>query len=290
MTEQSGPGVEDIIGQTEQLLASLRDVAGHPMVGLDTMSVQDIDDLGAQAATDATSSVVVLATAALSSIESTPAIFEALCAAARMRRRVRLLIGPHDLTDPLSRARIDTLVQAGAVVRVAPQAHSVMVLVTDNDLALLRPLSSGAPGMVVRARPLVTNLIGMADVLLRQGRDARLLPPLDGACGCLTTAQRRQILSSLALGEKDEVAARTLQVSLRTYRRYVAVLLEELGATSRFQAGVFAAERGWLDFFHQPGGQRLEGGALGPPTGRRAHPARPLGAAAPARKPSTAAR
>lgn len=293
MTGSSGFGMDDmsdIIGRTEQLLASLRDVAGAPRVGLDAMAVQDIDALGAQAAADATSSVVVLATASLSSIESTPAIFEALHAAARLRRRVRLLIGPHAIGDPLARARIDTLVKAGTVVRVAPQAHSVMVLVVDSELALLRPLSPGAPGMVVRARPLVASFTGMADVLLHQGRDARLLPPLEGACGRLTTAQRRHILSSLALGEKDEVAARTLQVSLRTYRRHVAVLLEELGATSRFQAGVFAAERGWLDFFHEPGGQRPGSGASGIPIGRRSHPSLPGGVVAPARKCTTASR
>ncbi|NEE20393.1 response regulator transcription factor, partial [Streptomyces sp. SID7499] len=44
----------------------------------------------------------------------------------------------------------------------------------------------------------------------------------------------------------DEVAARELTVSVRTYRRYVAEIMTLLDATSRFQAGVRAAELGLL--------------------------------------------
>jgi DNA-binding NarL/FixJ family response regulator len=35
-------------------------------------------------------------------------------------------------------------------------------------------------------------------------------------------------------------------MSLRTVRRRVAELIEELGAQSRFQAGVEAVRRGWI--------------------------------------------
>ncbi|WP_156727273.1 helix-turn-helix transcriptional regulator [Streptomyces apocyni] len=52
----------------------------------------------------------------------------------------------------------------------------------------------------------------------------------------------RQILGALREGVTDEVAARELTVSVRTYRRYVAEIMTLLGARSRFQAGVRAAE------------------------------------------------
>ncbi|WP_236076159.1 LuxR family transcriptional regulator [Streptomyces coffeae] len=55
-------------------------------------------------------------------------------------------------------------------------------------------------------------------------------------------AQARQILGFLREGVTDEVAARELTVSVRTYRRYVAEIMTLLGARSRFQAGVRAAE------------------------------------------------
>jgi DNA-binding CsgD family transcriptional regulator len=56
----------------------------------------------------------------------------------------------------------------------------------------------------------------------------------------------RQILGALRAGVTDEVAARELTISVRTYRRHVAEIMTLLGASSRFQAGVRAAEVGLL--------------------------------------------
>lgn len=52
----------------------------------------------------------------------------------------------------------------------------------------------------------------------------------------------RQVLTSLRNGQKDDVAARELGMSVRTYRRYVADFMRDIDATSRFQAGARAAE------------------------------------------------
>ncbi|MGO4200556.1 hypothetical protein AB4Z09_02125 [Rhodococcus sp. TAF43] len=54
------------------------------------------------------------------------------------------------------------------------------------------------------------------------------------------------VLRALNLGLKDEVAARRLLVSLRTYRRHVAGIMVRLGVTTRFQIGARAAELGLL--------------------------------------------
>ncbi|WP_067824886.1 helix-turn-helix transcriptional regulator [Nocardia inohanensis] len=59
-------------------------------------------------------------------------------------------------------------------------------------------------------------------------------------------AALRAVLGTLALGLKDETAARRLGVSLRTYRRQVADLMARLGVSTRFQIGVRAAELGLL--------------------------------------------
>ena len=40
--------------------------------------------------------------------------------------------------------------------------------------------------------------------------------------------------------------ARNLGLSLRTVRRRIAALMNDLGVDTRFQAGVEAARRGWL--------------------------------------------
>jgi hypothetical protein len=57
------------------------------------------------------------------------------------------------------------------------------------------------------------------------------------------------IFRCLASGLTDEVAAREMHISLRTYRRRVADIMRTVGASSRFQAGLLAAHRG---IPHQP--------------------------------------
>ncbi|WP_327145299.1 hypothetical protein [Nocardia sp. NBC_01327] len=54
------------------------------------------------------------------------------------------------------------------------------------------------------------------------------------------------VVKCLNAGVTDEVAARMLSVSLRTYRRYVADVMARLEAPTRFQLGVRAAELGLL--------------------------------------------
>jgi DNA-binding NarL/FixJ family response regulator len=56
----------------------------------------------------------------------------------------------------------------------------------------------------------------------------------------------RGLLAMLAAGAKDETIARELGISSRTVTRRVGELLDELGARTRFQAGVLAERQGWL--------------------------------------------
>ncbi|MDJ0386171.1 hypothetical protein [Streptomyces sp. G-G2] len=44
----------------------------------------------------------------------------------------------------------------------------------------------------------------------------------------------------------DEAAARRLGVSQRSVRRRMSALMERLHASSRFEAGLKAAQQGWL--------------------------------------------
>ncbi|WP_165983842.1 LuxR family transcriptional regulator [Streptomyces sp. YIM 98790] len=52
------------------------------------------------------------------------------------------------------------------------------------------------------------------------------------------------IIRLLAQGMKDEVVARRLGMSLRTCRKHIAEIMEQLGAYSRFQAGYLARVQG----------------------------------------------
>ncbi|HSZ43651.1 MAG TPA: helix-turn-helix domain-containing protein [Trebonia sp.] len=59
-------------------------------------------------------------------------------------------------------------------------------------------------------------------------------------------AETAALLSMLAAGLTDASIARSLSWSMRTTQRRMRQLMKDLGATSRFQAGVAARERGWL--------------------------------------------
>ncbi len=71
------------------------------------------------------------------------------------------------------------------------------------------------------------------------------VPGLAGQRDDEGASDRRLLLGQLAAGAKDEQIARALGLSVRTVRRRVAELMDDLGAESRFQAGVEAVRRGW---------------------------------------------
>jgi DNA-binding Lrp family transcriptional regulator len=99
--------------------------------------------------------------------------------------------------------------------------------------------------LIIRQPSLVTSLSLLFEALWER---AMTVPGLeaDDDDGAVRASDRRLLLDQLARGSKDEQIARTLGLSLRTVRRRVADVLDELEASSRFQAGVEAVRRGWL--------------------------------------------
>ncbi|MFG1673931.1 LuxR C-terminal-related transcriptional regulator [Micromonospora sp. NPDC049282] len=69
---------------------------------------------------------------------------------------------------------------------------------------------------------------------------------------------RLDVLRLMALGLKDEVIARRLGMATRTCRRYIALVMQDLGVESRFQAGAKAALLGLLPETVAPSGPTPE--------------------------------
>jgi hypothetical protein len=67
-----------------------------------------------------------------------------------------------------------------------------------------------------------------------------------GAAHGAPDAETAALLAMLAAGMTDASIARSLSWSMRTTQRRMRQLMNDLGATSRFQAGVAAREKGWL--------------------------------------------
>jgi hypothetical protein len=128
-------------------------------------------------------------------------------------------------------------------VRVAP-VPPLQALLVDGDCALVVAESPTGPrASLIRAPEFLHTLYSLYETVWGQAvpADERIV---------FASPERarlaRQVLGALRAGVTDEVAARELTVSVRTYRRYVAEIMTLLGATSRFQAGVRAAELGLL--------------------------------------------
>ncbi|MBF6049660.1 LuxR family transcriptional regulator [Streptomyces sp. NRRL B-1677] len=70
--------------------------------------------------------------------------------------------------------------------------------------------------------------------------------PLDTEHHHTLSDRERALLACIAQGHTDESAAKQLHVSPRTTRRMMASIMDQLGARSRFEAGLKAARLGWL--------------------------------------------
>ena len=141
--------------------------------------------------------------------------------------------------DPEGRRQLAEAFEAGAQVRVAGGPLPQEAIVADRRIALLAGRGVRgrrsytlvtAPDVVEGVHALLTSA-WEASTEFTPGEDVP--PPLDETA--------RHTLRMLARGYTDERAAHRLGISVRTYRRRVAALMEALGATSRFQLGLRSA-------------------------------------------------
>lgn len=133
--------------------------------------------------------------------------------------------------------------ERGELIRIAASVPARMVIFGEE--AVLVPDRWGentGRRLVVREHFLVGALVALFDSAWER---AIAVPGLEGGAED-PQGERRLLLHQLTRGAKDEQIARALGVSLRTVRRRVADIMDELGATSRFQAGVEAVRRGWV--------------------------------------------
>jgi DNA-binding CsgD family transcriptional regulator len=158
--------------------------------------------------------------------------------------RVRAVVPVETLVLPGVRDQLTRMVEAGGQVRTLDQVPSWFVA-AGPDAAGLPALWGGnlpdhAYNFYLMRTPIV---VGMLHTLFDElwGR-AMPLPwlPTGRESGVV------QVLRLAAQGMCDESIARHLGVSVRTVRARFADAMSDLGAQSRFHAGVEAARRGWL--------------------------------------------
>lgn len=130
----------------------------------------------------------------------------------------------------------------GEEIRLMPQLPTRMIVIGTTHVVLPEPLGQyDEPRSLVRQRGWVEAM-----TLWFESMWDKASPLSTNTSGRGAGDLRTFLLQQLASGAQDEQIARRLGVSLRTVRRRVADLMTDLGADSRFQAGVEAAKRGWI--------------------------------------------
>ncbi|MCX5205561.1 hypothetical protein OG897_29385 [Streptomyces sp. NBC_00237] len=165
---------------------------------------------------------------------------------AMLARGIRLrTLYQHTARSSLStQGYVETLTAAGAEYRTVSELPDRAV-VFDRSVAFLPRRSgdcSGESAVLVRDPDVVAYLCRVFDQ--HWSGATPFHGPSEAAYKEVGQSLRRTLASLLAEGTKDEVIARRLGVSLRTCRRHIADLLEELGAESRFQGGTLAERAG----------------------------------------------
>lgn len=155
--------------------------------------------------------------------------------------RYRLVTDEQGLAE--QSAYVAAGVASGEEYRVVAEKLPLKLLVVDDHTALVPLGPYGHPCLHIHDANLVAFFKRFFELTWDRGRPwvAPGMPAKE-----TENVQRRRILEALSAGLKDEAIARQLGVSVRTVRRHITGLMKELGATTRFAAGVAAVRRGWL--------------------------------------------
>jgi DNA-binding CsgD family transcriptional regulator len=159
--------------------------------------------------------------------------------------RYRVLLPDHVRDVPVLAMRLAQLGPAGAEIRTLPSVAADATVI-DEALAMLpSDRRDGRPGDVAMFRlPSVVNAV--TELFERLWPSAVPLTAADVTEGTGLGERERELLALLSAGCTDESAAARLGISVRTVRRMMSAIMNRLGARSRFQAGLKAADRGWL--------------------------------------------
>jgi len=156
----------------------------------------------------------------------------------------RLVFGNGRGLDPVRDRWLHNLTETGADVRIGRVPTSALII---DSATVALPVSDTASGQTVGLATLRLPSAVTAVVELFERVWAGASPLAEAAAReSAVTKRERYLLELLFAGATDQSASYRLKVSVRTVRRIVADLMDRAGASSRFELGARAAERGWL--------------------------------------------
>ncbi|MFJ4186827.1 LuxR C-terminal-related transcriptional regulator [Kitasatospora sp. NPDC089509] len=175
--------------------------------------------------------------------EATPRALAMLQRGLRMRtiyQHTAVFSGP-------TRDYVHEVTRKGAEVRIFGEDFTRMIIF-DRQVAFVGDRTRPNLALVIREPTLVGFLADDFERLWRWSNPFLAAPQriTREPAGGMSSA-KRTVLRLMADGLKDEVIARCLGMSVRTCRKHIAEIMQELDAGSRFQAGCRAMQRGLID-------------------------------------------
>jgi two-component system response regulator DevR len=141
-----------------------------------------------------------------------------------------------------------------------PDTRVIVLTSYPDDEVLFDAIASGADGYVLKqigSDELIRSLerVGLGESLLDPSLVERVFAKMREVrqqerahAFADLTAQEMQILARLAEGETNREIGATLQLSEKTVRNYVSIILSKLGLSSRAQAAAYAARHRIEDY------------------------------------------
>ena len=151
-----------------------------------------------------------------------------------LERGVNLRVIYHPGFDPARLTELGLFARKGEQSRTAPVPMKLILV--DSHTALIPSMRSYSPGHELRAsivrHPLLVEALQW---LFEAVWDTSV--PIMSSYGVDNDPRRRMLVSLLMTGSTDSAIANTLNINVRSVRRWISELMDELGVTTRLQLG-----------------------------------------------------
>ena len=122
------------------------------------------------------------------------------------------------------------------------------LVIFDQSIALISPgLSMGGRAVMIKEAAVIAFLCRVFQESWERGTVLADSRKSQNEAKILANAIKGTVLRMLIQGFRDETIARRMDISVRTCRRHIAEMMEQVGAKSRFQAGDLVAGHQLLD-------------------------------------------
>ena len=151
-----------------------------------------------------------------------------------LERNVTLRVVYHPGFDPDRLTELGLFAKKGEQSRTSPVPMKLILV--DSHIALIPSMRSYSPGHELRASIVRHALLVEAlQWLFEAVWDAAV--PIMTSVNSETDPRRQMLISMLMTGSTDSAIANTLNINVRSVRRWISELMDELGVSTRLQLG-----------------------------------------------------